>query len=124
MATKKAQLDAKKYEAIVVSEVAPKKKANAPKVVYLKEGVTGKQLLKAKIEANNKNKEELHSISFCIKQIKRHGKQFTKLIKGFNEKDLTPANLLPMRTEKEQERTKFTFWMVEQLIVRFYKAKK
>lgn len=98
------------------------------KVTYLAENIKGKDLLKLKLKANNDNKNELQSLSFCINQFKKHG---TELIKGFNNismDELTPKNILPFLTEKEIERqkennNKFTFYLVENLVIRYVKNK-
>jgi hypothetical protein len=98
------------------------------KVTFLAENVKGKDLIKLKLDANNLNKLELNSLSFCINQFKKHG---TELIKGFNNismDEITPKNILPFLTEKEKERqsindNKFTFYLVENLVIRYVKNK-
>ncbi len=98
------------------------------KVTYLSENVKGKDLIKLKLDANNLNKQELNSLSFCLNQFKKHG---VEMIKGFNNismEELTPKNLLPFLTEKEKERqilndNKFTFYLIENLVIRYVKNK-
>lgn len=98
------------------------------KVTYLAENIKGKDLLKLKLQANKDNKAELQSLSFCINQFKKHG---TEMIKGFNNismDEITPKNILPFLTEKEIEKqkennNKFTFYLVENLVIRYVKNK-
>lgn len=98
------------------------------KVTYLAENVKGKDLLKLKLEANQDNKNELQSLSFCINQFKKHG---IEMIKGFNNismDEITPKNLTAFLTDKEIERqknndNKFTFYLVENLVIRYVKNK-
>jgi len=113
-ATENAPLEVKSTE-----EVIAKAKS---KVVYLKEGMTGKQLQKLKINANNASKEEVKSISWCIKQVDKHGQDFLNSFSNYSPSDITPANLLPLRTEKQVERGTFSVWLVTQLITKFYKG--
>jgi len=101
------------------SEATPKNE------VVIAEGVTGKQLVRLKIEANQANKSELRSFSFQVNQIKKHGKAFLEACK-VSESDLTPKNLLPLRTEREAERSDragFSFWLIESLVKRYSVAK-
>jgi hypothetical protein len=98
------------------------------KVTYLSENVKGKDLIKLKLDANNLNKQELNSLSFCLNQFKKHG---VEMIKGFNNismEELTPKNLTAFLTDKEKERqilnnNKFTFYLVENLVIRYVKNK-
>ncbi len=98
------------------------------KVTYLSENVKGKDLIKLKLDANNLNKQELNSLSFCLNQFKKHGNE---MIKGFNNismEELTPKNLLPFLTDKEKEKqslndNKFTFYLIENLVIRYVKNK-
>ena len=92
------------------------------RVVFLVEGVTGKNLTQAKINANNASKTEVKSISFCINQVNKHAQEFLKSFSSFNEKDINPKKLLAFRTEKEEARGTFSVWLVMQLITRMYKA--
>lgn len=129
--TKKGASKAGKGAKVVgeLKKLTPKKKAakaaapkKAKQVVYLKEGVTGKQFMQGKIETNNAYKKEGKTLSYCIKKVKEHDK-FSKSIKGYKATDLTPKNLLPLRTETEAARGNFSPWLVMMLVSRFYKAK-
>jgi hypothetical protein len=98
------------------------------KVTFLAENVKGKDLIKLKLDANNLNKAELNSLSFCLNQFKKHG---IDMVKGFNNismDELTPKNLTAFLTEKEKERqnlngNKFTFYLIENLVIRYVKNK-
>jgi hypothetical protein len=98
------------------------------KVTFLAENVKGKDLIKLKLDANNLNKAELNSLSFCLNQFKKHGND---MIKGFNNismEELTPKNLTAFLTDKEKERqsindNKFTFYLIENLVIRYVKNK-
>jgi hypothetical protein len=101
------------------SEATPKNE------VVIAEGLTGKQLVRLKIEANQANKSELRSFSFQVNQMRKHGAAFLDACK-VSESDLTPKNLLPLRTEREAERSDksgFSFWLIETLIKRYSVAK-
>jgi hypothetical protein len=90
--------------------------------IYLKEGITGKQVMKSKSATNVKVKEENSSFSFCLKQVQKHDQQFLASFVGYKKADLTPANLLPLMNEREKKSGKFTAWLVMSLISRYYKA--
>jgi hypothetical protein len=98
------------------------------KVTFLAENVKGKDLMKLKLEANKLNKDELNSLSFCLNQFKKHG---VEMVKGFNNismDELTPKNLTAFLTDKEKERqsinnNKFTFHLIENLVIRYVKNK-
>jgi hypothetical protein len=92
------------------------------KVSYLKEGVTGKQLTRLKIDANTASKDETKTISWCIKQVNTHAQDFLSSFEVYNPSDINPTKLLAFRTEKEVARGKFSVWLVMQLITRMYKA--
>jgi hypothetical protein len=92
------------------------------RVVFLIEGVSGKQLTQAKINANNASKTEVKSISFCINQVNKHAQEFLKSFSSYNEKDINPKKLLAFRTENEVKRGTFSVWLVMQLVTRMYKA--
>jgi hypothetical protein len=120
-ATKPAQAKATpiKLATKVASKVIETEKK---RVVILVEGVTGKSLMQAKLNANNASKTEVKSISFCINQVNKHGQDFLTSFAKYNKKDITPANLLPLRTEKQVERGTFSVWLIMQLITKFYKG--
>lgn len=92
------------------------------RVVFLIEGVSGKQLTQAKINANNASKTETKSISFCISQVNKHAQDFLKSFAKYDAKDINPKKLLSFRTENEVKRGTFSVWLVMQLITRMYKA--
>ena len=93
--------------------------------VVIAEGLTGKQMMALKIEANRLNREELRSFSFQVNQMRKHGVNFLKACK-VSESELTPKNLLVLRTEREAERSDkggFSFWLIENLVKRYSVAK-
>jgi hypothetical protein len=97
-------------------------------VTYLADNITGKKLLSLKFEANKLNKDELNSLSFQIKQFNKHGENLIKGLKGFSMQEVTPKNILPFLTEKEKEKQaknggKFSFYLVENLVIRYAKNK-
>lgn len=100
--------------------------ATKNKINYLAEGVSGKQMLNLKFAANKANKDELHSFSFCIKQFLKHGVELLASFKTFDIETITPANLLKHLTEAELTRlskngNKYSFYLVENLIIRHIK---
>lgn len=90
--------------------------------IYLNEGITGKELQNRKSSTNKAVKEENTSFSFCLKQVQKHSDNFLTSFANYKKSDLTPANLLPLLTEREKKSGKFTAWLVMQLIGRFYKT--
>lgn len=92
------------------------------KVTYLAEGVTGKQMQAAKIKASRANKDELRSLSFQCKQVKKHGQEFMKAAK-LTEMDVQPANIIPYLTEREKGFDGFSYWTVQNCMIRFAKAR-
>ena len=114
-----------KVNNVKTSSNVVKQEKNAPvkdkKVSYLSEGITGNMLKNAKIETNNEVKKENTSISFCIKRVLEFDRNFTTSIRGFNAKDITPKNLIPLLKGKEAKNGKFSAWLVMQLITRYYK---
>ncbi len=55
------------------------------KINYLAENVTGKQMMKAIYDANNKHKKDLGSLSQCLKRAIEFGKdELSQTIKNFN----------------------------------------
>jgi hypothetical protein len=94
------------------------------KINYLSEGVTGKQMMTAIFDANNRHKKDLGSLSQCLKRAIEFGKDdFTKTIKGFNVKDCTPKNLVPLRSVKNATKETFSVYEVLMLIKKFYQTK-
>lgn len=105
-------------KAIQVSE-------NGIKTTYLNEGVTGKQVMKSIFEANNKHKLDLGSYSQCMKRAIEFGKdELSKTIKGFNVKDLTPNNIIPLRNAKKTSENAWSVYEVLMLIKKYYQTKK
>jgi hypothetical protein len=93
-------------------------------IKYLKDGVTGKQMMKAIYDANNRHKKDLGTFSQCLKRAIEFGsEEFTATIKGFNVKDCTPKNLIPLRNEKRGVDAKFSVYEVLMLIKKFYQTK-
>lgn len=124
--TIKTEVLVNKVTSKVISK--PLKLETKNNVTYLADNITGKQLLTLKFEANKLNKEELNSLSFQIKQFNKHGENLIKGLKGFSMDEVTPKNILPFLTEKEKTRqvkngNKFSFYLVENLVIRYAKNK-
>lgn len=92
-------------------------------VTYLNDGVTGKSLMKSIYATNNAHKQDGKSFSFCIKRVIEFGDEFFAGIKGFNVADLTPKNLIPLRTEKNALKEGFSVYEMCLLIKKFYATK-
>jgi hypothetical protein len=89
--------------------------------IHIADGLTGKQLNRLKIDANRLNREELRSFSFQVNQMRKHGVDFLKACK-VDISEITPKKLLPLRTEKEAQRSDvngFSFWLIETLVKRY-----
>lgn len=97
------------------------KKTLKPKITYLAEGITGKALQSAKIDTNKAHKVDAGSFSYCVKRVIQFNAGFLEGFAAYNEADLTPKNLLPLRSEKEAMRPNFSVWLIMQLISRYYK---
>jgi hypothetical protein len=120
-ATKKAATTTKVVNA---AKAAPKKATAAPKVTYLAEGVTGKKMMQSIYAANNAHKKDMGSFSQCLKRALEFGSaEFTKTIKGFDVKDCTPKNLIPLRNAKRGVDASFSVYEVLMLIKKFYQTK-
>ena len=124
--TLKGEVLINKVTAKVVNK--PLKMETKNDITYLSANVTGKQMLKMKFDANKENKEELQSLSFCIKQFNKHGAKLISGLKSVSMKDVTPKNILPFLTDKEKEKQaqnggKFSFYLVENLVIRMAKSK-
>ena len=89
-------------------------------VLYLKEGIKGKNLVSAKIDTNNAIKTERKSISKCINEVLTLNAGFLDSFVNYQQTDITPKNLLPMLKENEGKNG-FNPWLVMQLITRYYK---
>jgi len=94
------------------------------KVVYLSENVTGAMLTRNKIDTNNSSKKEIRTISWCIRQALKHDSNFFSSFSNFSEKDIIPANLLPLKKEHEAKNGNFSVWLVLTLVSRYYATKK
>lgn len=103
------------------SKASAPKVAKAPKVTYLAEGITGKALQSAKIDTNKAHKVDAGSFSYCVKRVMQFNAGFLEGFAAYNEADITPKNLLPLRSEKEAARPNFSVWLIMQLISRYYK---
>jgi len=94
------------------------------KINYLAENVTGKQMMNAIYKANNLHKKDLGSLSQCLKRAIEFGKdEFSKTIKGFNVKDCTPVNLIPLRRNGNLLKESFSVYEVLMMIKKFYQTK-
>lgn len=106
------------------TKVVTAKKATAPKVTYLAEGVTGKKMMQSIYAANNAHKKDMGSFSQCLKRALEFGSaEFTKTIKGFDVKDCTPKNLIPLRNAKRGVDASFSVYEVLMLIKKYYQTK-
>jgi hypothetical protein len=97
------------------------------KIIFLAENVSGRELQQFKSVQNRDAKLKLRSISSCITAIKLSDGKFLSSFKNYNEKDLTPTNLIPLRNEKEivySDTKGFSTWLVLGLIKRYYATKK
>jgi hypothetical protein len=98
-------------------------------VLYLTEGIKGKDLQRAKIDSNRMNKADLQSLSFCLNQFKKHGIDYLACFKGSKMEDLTPKNLIPCIGENDAKRQvknggKWSYFMLETTIGNYYKKGK
>lgn len=117
--------------AVKTEKTAVKKSTNAVKkvdgITYLSTPLTGKQLMSKKSEQNKDAKLKLRTISSCITAILASEGTFLSSFVRFNPADITPKNLIPLRTESEKQFTDakgFSTWVVLGLIKRFYESKK
>ena len=100
------------------------KEVKKQQVTYLAEGVTGKQMMKSIYKANNEHKKDLGSYSQCMKRAIEFGKdEFKATIKGFNVKDLTPSNIIPLRYAKKTSDNAWSVYEVLMLIKKYYQTK-
>ncbi len=119
-----ASTQVKKVVRVTATKKAIQVTSKKEKVTYLSEGVTGKQMMTAIYDANNRHKKDLGSLSQCLKRAIEFGKDdFTKTIKGFNVKDCTPKNLVPLRSAKNASKETFSVYEVLMLIKKFYQTK-
>ena len=97
------------------------------KVTFLKEGVTGKDLMKSQIASNNAHKKDMGSFSQCLKRAIAFDDGFISSMK-LTKADLAPKNLLTFLSDGEKLRQKarkdkglepkFSVWGVQMLIKR------
>lgn len=93
------------------------------KVIFIASNVTGRELQQFKSSQNKDAKLKLRSISSCITAVKLSEGKFLESFINFDEKDITPSNLLPLRNEKEilySDTKGFSTWLVMGLIKRYY----
>lgn len=91
--------------------------------IYLKTGISGKQLQSAKSATNKAIKADNTSFSFCLKQVLKHDQDFLTSFVKFSKADMTPTNLMPLLGEKEAKHGKFSSHLVMSLIKRYYASK-
>ena len=87
------------------------------------ENVTGKMLVAQQIKANNDNGKEIKSLSFNIKQVKKHGAKVLSLLK-VDASELTPANLKPHFKARELTEKGTCYWFTMAAVKRYAKARK
>jgi hypothetical protein len=120
--SKAAALKLAKEEKAAKEKAAKENKTpKVAKVTYLSEGISGKDLQKAKIDTNKAHKADSGSFSYCKNRVIQFNAGFLEGFAAYNEADLTPKNLLPLRSEKEAARPNFSVWLIMQLISRYYK---
>ena len=119
--TKQTKSEVKQSKQQVKQTTEATKKAK--EVIYLNVGISGKQLVNNKIATNNSNKDEVKTISWCIRQALKHDKGFFTAFKQFNERDIIPSNLLKHLKPTEAKNGKFSTWLVMTLTKRFYAQK-
>ena len=115
-ATKKAAKKAATIKATTKAATKPKQ------VLYLKQGITGKQHQLAKRNGNKAAKAEIHSMSFCIKMVLKHCKRFLGECRYVSMKDITPAKLDQFKTDREKS-WKAGVWLVATCIDRMNKER-
>lgn len=99
------------------------KKANVKTVVYLAQGETGKSLQRKAKGVKEVINSNLHSLSFCLNTLKKYVNRdgtifnpetqtketvpaFVKAFPSAKVSDITPANVLKYRTEKQLDAAK------------------
>lgn len=146
------QLQIEKQLSELKQQLAEAKKANkgTKQIIYLRDGITGKDLTKSIKGTKQITSAHLHSLSFCLNTIKKFvskdgqiwnldTKQFdkvpalTSLFPTAKVSDVIPANVLKFRTEKQLERAKehiekfgaerFTISQVLNWLTQYYKSK-
>ena len=92
-------------------------------IVFLNEGVTGKQFQRAMLDANKSHKVDQTTFSYCLRRALEFENGALKLIKGFDASELTPKTLIPLRNEKRKSSTRFSVFEIYNLIRKYYKLK-
>lgn len=113
-----------KVEELTTTQVAVNN--SKPKTpIYLKEGVTGKQMMQSVYKANNASKAEVKSLSWCINQAFKYGKSEGTFgnIRGFKKSECTPKNILPYRSEHRKTATTFSVYEVLMMIKKMYQVR-
>ena len=131
MATKKAPTKTAKVAKVsngqkkTTTKVVTVKKSNKKTEVvrYLKEGITGKQMMQSIFDANNVSKAEVKSLSWCMKQAIKVGKPVFDNIKGFKKTDIKPAALLEHRSAHRVNKETFSVYEVLMMIKKMYQVK-
>jgi len=100
----------------------PPQETKEEKITYLKEGVTGKQVMRSIYDANNEHKVDLGTFSQCLKRAIQFNK-FDTVVNNFNVNELTPKNLMPFRSKANEGKEKFSVYEVLMMIKKFYQAK-
>jgi len=112
----------KKKLFVQIPKTEKKKETTKKEVIYLSEGVTGKQIMKSIYNANNEHKKDIASFSQCLKRAIEFN-QFEGKIKNFNVTELTPKTLLPFRSKTNEGKEKFSVYEVLMMIKKFYQSK-
>lgn len=121
----KTQKTENKVVRVTTTKKAIQVTSKGVKINYLAENVTGKQMMKAIFDANNKHKKDLGSLSQCLKRAIEFGKdELSQTIKNFDVKDCTPKNLVPLRSVKNATKETFSVYEVLMLIKKYYQTKK
>lgn len=132
MSAKTKTLTKKQREANAKANNNALLRKQASKVTHLKEGVTGKQLMKAQSNSNNAHKKDMFSFKTALKRAKDFDKKFITSM-HLTRQDLTERKLKALMNDKEIERKaiqkekfgyeKYSVWFVQSLIKRLAKAK-
>lgn len=105
-------------------KAATKKAAAAPKVTYLAEGVTGKQMMRSIYDANNAHKINQGTFNKCLDNAKEVAPiELSKTIKGFDIADMTARNLIPLRRAGKTAADKWSVYEVLMLTKKYYQTK-
>jgi len=119
-ATKKTANNVVKTKNVVKQSTKQVKKTE--KIVFLSEGITGKQLVNNKIATNNEAKKEIRSFSHALKLALKNDQNFFTSFAKFNPSDLTPKNLCEF-LQGNEGKNGFSVWLIMTLTRRFYAQK-